>query len=126
MEIVMIIVLLMVVVAYFLITRKKPDKPPPEPLANKKPYAAVSVKPHPHACNAAFDMSHRVFLVADAPMLPLNDCDKAETCRCGYVHYDDRRHVDDRRSETVVMHNAHSKNERRHDEKFGRRKDDIT
>lgn len=124
MEIVMIILLLVVVVAYFLIIRKKPGKPS-EPLANKKPYAAVRVKPHQHACNAAFDISHRVFLVAEAPMLPLNDCDKAETCRCGYVHYDDRRHGRDRRGESIVMRDAYSKKERRHGESHGRRKEDI-
>lgn len=125
MEIAMVILLLVVAVVYVLLIRKKPPEAPSEPITHKKPYAAVRVKPHQHACNAAFDISHRVFLVAEAPMLPLNDCNKAETCRCGYVHYDDRRQSHDRRNETIAIQKDHGSKERRHEDNHGRRKEDI-
>lgn len=124
MEIAMVILLLVVAAVYFLVIRKPKEKAPPEPLVNRKPYAAVRVKPHQHACNAAFDISHRTFLVSEAPILPLPDCNKAESCRCGYVHYDDRRHGRERRGDSIVMRDAYTKKERRDEEKHGRRKDD--
>lgn len=123
MEIALFILIVCVIAVYLLFIRKK--KPEPStPEIVKHPYTAVRIKPHQHACNAAFDMSHRVFLVSEAPKLPLNDCNKAESCRCGYVHYDDRRRGQDRRGESIVMRDAYNKKERRDDEHQGRRKTD--
>jgi hypothetical protein len=124
MEVAGIILLVAVVAIYFLVLRR-PKVEQPEPLSARKPYAAVRVKPHEHACNAAFDMSHRTFLVAEAPILPLQDCNKSESCRCGYRHYDDRRQTRERRGESLVMRDAYTKKERRDEgEKHGRRVDD--
>ncbi|MTI64072.1 hypothetical protein [Methylophaga sp.] len=123
MEVALFILIVGVLAVYLLLIRKKkPESPVPE--IHKHPYAAVRIKPHQHACNAAFDMSHRVFLVSEAPTLPLNDCNKADSCRCGYVHYDDRRNGHDRRGESIVMRDAYSKKERRNEERQGRRKRD--
>lgn len=122
MEIAMIVLLLTAVVAVFIIIRK-PEKKQEAPV-HKHPFAAVRIKPHQHACNAAFDLSHRTFLVSEAPNLPLNDCDKAESCRCGYVHYDDRRQGRDRRGDTIVMRDAYNKKERRDENNLGRRRGD--
>lgn len=123
MEVALVILLLLVAAAYFLFFRR-PKKAQPEPLSTRKPYAAVRVKPHEHACNAAFEMSHRTFLVAEAPILPLPDCNKSESCRCGYRHYDDRRQDRQRRGDSLVMRDAYTKKERRDDEMHGRRQDD--
>jgi ABC-type nickel/cobalt efflux system permease component RcnA len=124
MEVAVVLLLLVIVAAYFLFFRQQRKQQPSEPLSTRKPYAAVRIKPHEHACNAAFEMSHRTFLVAEAPILPLPDCNKAESCRCGYRHYDDRRQEHERRGESLVMTDAYTNKERRHDEKHGRRKDD--
>lgn len=122
MGIVMVILLLLALVAlYFILHKPKPSHSEP---VHQHPYSAVRVKPHEHACNAAFDMSHRTFLVAEAPVLPLRDCDKTESCRCGYRHYDDRRQGKERRGESIVMIDSYNKKERRDDVKHGRRKDD--
>jgi hypothetical protein len=123
MEITLFILIVGVLAVYLLLIRKKKPEPP-TPEVHKHPYAAVRIKPHQHACNTAFDMSHRVFLVSEAPKLPLNGCDKTESCRCGYVHYDDRRLGRDRRGESIVMRDAYSKKERRSEERQGRRKRD--
>jgi hypothetical protein len=126
MEVAVVILLLAIVAIYFLVFRRPKEKAvEPEPLSARKPYAAVRVKPHEHACNAAFEMSHRTFLVAEAPILPLQDCNKSESCHCGYRHYDDRRQTSARRGESFVMRDVYTKKERREEgEKHGRRKDD--
>lgn len=123
MEVALGILLMVIAAAYFLFFRR-PKKEQPKPTVTRNPYAAVRVKPHEHACNAAFDISHRSFLVSDAPILPLQDCNKSESCRCGYRHYDDRRQGISRRGESIVMTDAYNKKERRDDEHHGRRKDD--
>ncbi len=120
--VVITLVLLAVALVVFLLFRKR-NKPSPEPV-HHNPYSAVRIKPHQHACDAAFDLSHRVYLVSEAPLLPLPNCNKTESCRCGYVHYDDRRHGLQRRGKSIVMRDVYSKKERREDEHFGRRKDD--
>jgi ABC-type nickel/cobalt efflux system permease component RcnA len=124
MEVAVVLLLLVIVAAYFLFFRQPRKEQQSEPLSTRKPYAAVRVKPHEHACNAAFEMSHRTFLVAEAPILPLQDCNKSDSCRCGYRHYDDRRQGLERRGESFVMRDAYTKKERRDDEKHGRRQGD--
>ncbi|WP_438970122.1 hypothetical protein [Methylophaga sp.] len=111
-------------IALFVFVRKQ-KQVPPEHEVHKMNYAAVRIKPHQHACDAAFDCSHRVFLVAEAPLLPLPDCTKSESCRCGYVHYDDRRSSGlQRRGESIVMRDVFDKRERRDEERRGRRATD--
>lgn len=54
-------------------------------------YHAVSVVCGPKACAAARQLTNVRVLSAEAPRLPLADCDCADGCRCTYRHYDDRR-----------------------------------
>jgi len=125
MEWVLLLVLLVCVVLFVFLRKEKAAKVHTEPVTQQKRYAAVRIKPHDHACNAAFDCSHRVFLAVEAPLLPLNDCDKSDTCRCAYIHYDDRRHSGlQRRGECFTMADVHDGRERRDETKHGRRRTD--
>ncbi len=60
-------------------------------------YHAVSLKSLPSACDAAKAMEGQRVLSAEAPQIPLPDCD-VPTCKCRFVHYKDRRAGDDRRN----------------------------
>lgn len=60
-------------------------------------YHAVSIHIESNACAAARAIEGRRFLAADAPRLPLADCDIRQ-CRCRFVHHADRRCGRDRRS----------------------------
>jgi len=54
-------------------------------------YHAVSVVCGPQACAAAKQLGNTRVLSAEAPRLPLANCDCPATCACTYRHYDDRR-----------------------------------
>ena len=54
-------------------------------------YHAVSVVSGPIACAAAKQLENARMLSAEAPRLPLANCDCPGTCRCTYRHHDDRR-----------------------------------
>ena len=54
-------------------------------------YHAVSVRQTAAACAAAKIIRERRFLSAEAPMLPLPDCNTPRSCRCRYQHFEDRR-----------------------------------
>ena len=54
-------------------------------------YHAVSVLSGPNACAAAKQLKNVRALSAEAPRLPLADCDRPGACRCTYRHHDDRR-----------------------------------
>jgi hypothetical protein len=45
----------------------------------------------PNACAAARQLKNVRALSAEAPRLPLANCDCPGTCRCTYRHHDDRR-----------------------------------
>lgn len=64
------------------------------------PYHAVSVRPGRYPCGAAIQLEGVRFLSADAPRLPLDQCNAGQ-CTCRYVHHDDRRTDDDRRRNDV-------------------------
>ena len=66
-------------------------------LKDRSRYHAVSVKPGAYACAAANNIAGQRFLAAQAPTLPLPDCD-ADECECHFVHHNDRRTGKDRRS----------------------------
>lgn len=119
-----VFLLLLAIVAVFLLFRR-PKTAYVKSVSRRKPFAAVRINPAEHACNASFELSLRVFLASEAPLLPLQDCSKRENCRCGYTHYDDRRvSSSERRGDNVVMRDAYNKKERRTDDTRGRRKDD--
>jgi hypothetical protein len=60
------------------------------------PFHAVSINPGPRCCQAAKALTGVRFLSAQAPRLPLPQCE-AGTCECKYLHHEDRR-ADDRRA----------------------------
>jgi hypothetical protein len=57
-----------------------------------KSFHAVAVQPGLIACRAALKLAGDRFLSAEAPTLPLSDCDIAK-CTCRYAHFEDRRHM---------------------------------
>ncbi len=71
---------------------------PPQDEKEKLQYHAVSIKFYPSACQAAKQLEDKRFLSAEAPDIPLPDCD-AEVCKCRYIHFDDRRSGEDRRDQ---------------------------
>lgn len=52
----------------------------------------------PGACPAARRLGETRFLVAQAPRLPLADCDLPDDCECVYRHHADRRARERRRA----------------------------
>ena len=63
------------------------------------PYHAVSIRCGKNACQAAQDKLGERNLSAEAPLLPLDQCDRPDQCECRYQHYGDRRRGSRRRSE---------------------------
>ena len=63
---------------------------------------AVAIRCGRYACRAAQDLAGTRFLSADAPMLPLANCDRSGPCECNYRHYPDRRAGPRRRSEGAL------------------------
>ncbi len=59
-------------------------------------------------CRTATELAHQRFLLAEAPMLPLPDCDSG-ACRCAYVRSQDRRYTDRRAKHD--MHEAICQND---------------
>ncbi len=54
-------------------------------------YHCVSVITGMKSCAAAKSLKDVRLLSADAPRLPLANCETPDECRCTYRHYDDRR-----------------------------------
>lgn len=80
-------------------------KPTPRPSAGRRGatsirqqtrWRAVKIAPGLFACDAAQNLTDRVFLAGESPHLPLASCARAD-CDCKYVHLDDRRSGGDRR-----------------------------
>lgn len=63
------------------------------------PYHSVSIRCGDNACQMAKDKLGERHLSSDAPLLPLDQCDRPDQCECRYQHYDDRRRGPRRRSE---------------------------
>jgi len=61
-------------------------------------YHAVTIRLGRQTCSAVRELSGERFLAADAPRLPLPECDVAAHCECSFVHHKDRRSGQDRRS----------------------------
>jgi hypothetical protein len=64
------------------------------------PFHAVSILAGPTCQRTAVEFKGRRFLSREAPGLPLPTCNH-ETCRCRYVHHEDRRSGRDRRHRDV-------------------------
>jgi len=56
-------------------------------------FHAVSIKHGATACSPVLELQSRRFLSAEAPHIPLHECDIAQ-CQCKYRHHKDRRHRD--------------------------------
>jgi hypothetical protein len=54
-------------------------------------FHAVTVVARDEACADARALKDMRLLSADAPRLPMRDCDHPERCECRFVHHDDRR-----------------------------------
>lgn len=87
-------------------------------------FHCVEVHHHTHGCEAVKKSHGKRFLSAQAPILPLEGCDKAH-CDCDYIHHADRR-VELRRNDTGIQHELYGQNgESEHrEEHHGRRKND--
>jgi hypothetical protein len=55
------------------------------------PFHAVEIRGTNDACQAAQDTNGERYLSAEAPPLPLGECDRPDRCQCRYQHYEDRR-----------------------------------
>lgn len=64
---------------------------PTDTVTNPEPWHAIEIRLGREPCEAACAVSGRRFLAADAPFLPLKECDRSGRCDCRYRHYDDRR-----------------------------------
>ncbi len=64
---------------------KKDEKP------RDSTYHAVSIRCTSNACEAARSKVGQRHLSTEAPLLPLDQCDRPDHCECRYQHYDDRR-----------------------------------
>jgi hypothetical protein len=83
--------------------------------AAKEPdFHAVGIRPaeEDQSCNVALALRGQRFLSADAPALPLPDCDALE-CNCTYRHYNDRRSSSRRASDRGMSEKAYDGTDRR-------------
>lgn len=55
------------------------------------PFHAVEIRYTNHACQAAQDTRGKRYVSAEAPILPLGQCDRPDQCQCRYQHHEDRR-----------------------------------
>jgi hypothetical protein len=55
------------------------------------PFHAVELRGTNGACQAVQDTHGERYLSAEAPPLPLGQCDRPDRCQCRYRHYEDRR-----------------------------------
>ena len=60
-------------------------------------WQSVRISPGTNRCEYASILSGKVFLLKEAPPLPLVNCGEAN-CSCRYIHLDDRRSGADRRT----------------------------
>ncbi len=77
-------------------------------------WRAVKIAPGLIACDAAQELTDRVFLAGESPHLPLGECGRTD-CRCKYIHLDDRRSGSDRRIDlgSLDAYLPHNQAERR-------------
>lgn len=117
MKIAAIVILVFVVLALYL-KSKSSDKKPKKPARIAKPtksrkasattdkagksYAGIAIKLCANACDAAKELEKTRYLSGQAPLLPLTDCNQPN-CACKYVHYSDRRDVNEDRRHAYSM-----------------------
>lgn len=69
-------------------------------------WKAVRVRVGLISCKASERLDGQVFLVSEAPQLPLAGCKKTG-CQCRYVHLNDRRDGNERRESIEFMKNPY-------------------
>jgi len=79
----------------------------------KSPFRAVSVASKNSRCSAVALIEGVRYLCSDAPQLPLKACERAKTCRCVFVHHDDRRQDARRDSDAGIAGFGYIGSERR-------------
>lgn len=85
-------------------------------------YHCVEIIAPASGCQAARALKNMRLLSADAPRLPLADCDHPGNCKCIYRHFDDRRQGPRRENEHAKLPVRHQGTERR--KWYGRRESD--
>ena len=101
-KLLLVLLLVVLVGAYFWLRQRQAaiaERPAEKRRLEHTPseYHAVSIRFDAGACAAAQALDGQRFLSAEAPRLPLNECN-APDCSCRFVHHADRRGKDDRRS----------------------------
>jgi len=91
-----------------------------------EPWHAVAIRTGRDACCAAEKAAGKRYLTTDAPLLPLQDCDRSGRCECRYRHYPDRRAGPRRKTDGAPPSAppATDQDERRNYQ--GRREDDLS
>lgn len=87
-------------------------------------WSAVSIVPGRGSCDAAVGLKGRRFLGAEAPRIPLAECTCAQSCRCVYRKYSDRRAGPRREEEHSGMRRAGTSGPERRAGR-GRRRTDV-
>ncbi|WP_394205067.1 hypothetical protein [Shewanella waksmanii] len=105
------------------------DQPPSSSVATGTsihPHHAVAVVMADDACKAVQQIQGTRYLSADAPTIPLPNCDSSN-CQCHYQHYEDRRQPDsERRIDFGITHDLYGAfgEQNRRGNSRGRRKTD--
>jgi hypothetical protein len=86
-------------------------------------YHCVEIIAGPGGCKAAVELKKQRLLSADAPLLPLANCDTPAKCDCRYLHHDDRR-AGPRRAEEIGT-NVRPWNQKNRRKAHGRREADF-
>ena len=122
------LILIAIVVTYWFITFRSDIKPKHKKVRRtdyqQHAYHAVSIHHSGSACSSVTAVGDQRFLAGKAPDFPLPTCD-APRCDCAYVHHQDRRELDSRRTLYSMNSDFHilaGNTERRH--KKGRRQSD--
>ena len=99
-----------------------------EPLRNHRiitnPWHAVSIVPGPIVCESAMQRYGERLLSAEAPRLPLANCQNPAQCTCHYRHHTDRRATRRRARDNGLSNRSYSGEERRNGP-HGRRATDL-
>jgi hypothetical protein len=104
MRTILLVLGLVFLVSWWLLRRRasapataRTRRPERRQIDSSSEFHAGSIKPQPYACEAARELEGVRILAADAPKLPLPDCNR-EACECRFQHFNDRRTGQDRRS----------------------------
>lgn len=57
----------------------------------KPDFRGIRIRPEKSACREVCQITDCTWLCREAPLLPLDSCDHRLTCKCRYIHLDDRR-----------------------------------